>query len=44
MSVIHLEDSKGREIIGRARHESTAVANVRAIFNALNIISKEENL
>ena len=44
MSVIHLEDSKGREVIGRARHESTAVANVRAIFNALNIISKENDV
>ncbi|MCD8024831.1 MAG: hypothetical protein LUE64_04785 [Candidatus Gastranaerophilales bacterium] len=40
MTVVHIEDETGREIIGRARHGSTAVANIRAIFNALNIIYK----
>ncbi len=39
-SEIHLEDKKGREVIGRARHESTAIANVKAIFNAMNIMGK----
>lgn len=42
MSVVHLEDKNGNEIVGRARHGSTAVANIKAIFNALNIISKSE--
>lgn len=39
-SEIHIEDEKGHEVIGRARHESTAIANVKAIFNAMNIITK----
>ena len=42
MTVVHLEDKNGKEIIGRARHGSTAVANIKAIFNALNIISKSK--
>ncbi len=42
MSVVHLEDNCGKEVIGRARHGSTAVANIKAIFNALNIIYKEK--
>ena len=41
MTVVHLEDENGKEVIGRARHSSTAVANIKAIFNALNIISKK---
>lgn len=41
-SEIHLEDESGREVIGRARHESTAIANVKAIFNAMNIMSKDK--
>jgi 2-isopropylmalate synthase len=40
MSVIHLEDRKGTEIIARAKDENTAKANVKAIFNGLNIIYK----
>lgn len=42
MTVVHLEDKYGNEIVGRARHGSTAVANIKAIFNAMNIISKSE--
>ncbi len=42
MTVVHLEDKNGKEIIGRARHGSTAVANIKAIFNAMNIIAKSE--
>lgn len=42
MTVVHLEDKNGKEIIGRARHGSTAVANIKAIFNAMNIISKAD--
>ena len=41
MTVVHLEDENGKEIVGRARHSSTAIANIKAIFNALNIISKK---
>jgi len=41
MSVIHLEDKKGKEIIARAKDENTAKANVKAIFNALNIMYKD---
>ena len=43
MTVVHLEDKNGKEIIGRARHGSTAVANIKAIFNAMNIIYKTSN-
>ena len=42
MTVVHLEDKNGAEIIARARHGSTAVANIKAIFNALNIIYKNK--
>ncbi len=42
MSVVHLQDEKGNEIVGRARHGSTAVANIKAIFNALNIMYKNK--
>lgn len=38
MSAISLLDKKGNEIIGRAIDTSTALANVKAIFNALNRI------
>lgn len=38
MSAISLLDDKGNEIIGRAIDTSTAMANVKAIFNALNLI------
>lgn len=40
MSVIHIEGNNGESIIGRAIHKNTAVANVRAIFNAYNLIYK----
>jgi len=36
MSVISMQNNKGEEVIGRAIDESTAIANVKAIFNALN--------
>ena len=38
MSMISMLDKDGREIIGRAIDTSTAQANVKAIFNALNQI------
>ena len=40
MSVIHIEGDDGSKIIGRAIHRNTAVANVKAIFNAYNLIYK----
>lgn len=40
MTVIKLEAPNGKVIIARGRDESTAKANVKAIFNGLNIISK----
>lgn len=40
MSMVCLTDSKNNEIIGRAIDTSTALANVKAIFNALNQIYK----
>ena len=40
MSVIHIEGNNKESIIGRAIHKNTAVANVRAIFNAYNLIYK----
>lgn len=40
MSVIHIEGDDGSKIIGRAIHKNTAVANVKAIFNAYNLIYK----
>ena len=40
MTVVHFEDKNGKEVIARARHGSTAVANIKAIFNAMNIIYK----
>jgi hypothetical protein len=36
MSAIFMHDDKNREVIGRAIDTSTALANVKAIFNALN--------
>lgn len=38
MSEIFMTDSKGNIVIGRAIDTSTAIANVKAIFNALNRI------
>ena len=40
MSVIHIEGNDGSKVIGRAIHKNTAVANVKAIFNAYNLIYK----
>ena len=40
MTVIKLEAPNGKTIIARGRDESTAAANVKAIFNGLNILSK----
>ena len=36
MSEIFVIDSKNNEIIGRAIDTSTALANVKAVFNILN--------
>ncbi len=36
MSAVFMTDDKNQEIIGRAIDSSTALANVKAIFNALN--------
>ena len=36
MSAVSMLDNKNNEIIGRAIDSSTALANVKAIFNALN--------
>ena len=36
MTAIIMQDNNGEEIIGRAIDSSTAIANVKAIFNALN--------
>ncbi len=41
MSVIHIEGDDGSKVIGRAIHKNTAVANVKAIFNAYNLIYKD---
>ncbi len=40
MTVIKLEAPNGKTVIARGRDENTAEANVKAIFNGLNIISK----
>ncbi|MCR5262156.1 MAG: hypothetical protein K6C94_10030 [Candidatus Gastranaerophilales bacterium] len=40
MTVIKMEAPNGKVIIARGLDESTAIANVKAIFNALNIIEK----
>ena len=37
MSEISMVDSKGNKIIARAIDTSTALANVKAVFNALNL-------
>jgi len=44
MSVIHLEGDDGSKVIGRAIHKNTAVANVKAIFNAYNLIYKGKSV
>ena len=40
MTVMHFEDKNGRTIISRGKDESTAKANVKAIFNGLNLVAK----
>ncbi len=40
MTVIKFEAPNGKAIISRGRDENTATANVKAIFNGLNIIAK----
>ncbi len=40
MTVMHFEDKNGKTIISRGKDESTAKANVKAIFNGLNLVSK----
>lgn len=40
MTVIHFEDLDGRTILARGKDESTLKANVKAIFNGLNLMSK----
>ncbi len=40
MTVIHFEASNGEIIVSRGKDESTIKANVKAIFNGLNLISK----
>lgn len=42
MSVIIMLNNKGEEVIGRAIDDSTAIANVKAIFNALNQIENQD--
>jgi 2-isopropylmalate synthase len=39
MTVIHFEDLQGQTVIARGKDESTSKANVKAIFNALNLMS-----
>ena len=39
MTVIHFEDLEGRTIIARGKDESTSKANVKAIFNGLNLMA-----
>lgn len=40
MTVIHFEDLDGRTILARGKDESTLKANVKAIFNGLNLMKK----
>lgn len=40
MSVIHFENEAGETIIARAMDENTARANVKAIFNCLNLMHR----
>ena len=38
MTVIHFEDSKGNIVVARGKDENTLKANVKAIFNGLNLM------
>lgn len=40
MTVIHFEDLEGKIILARGKDESTLKANVKAIFNGLNLMKK----
>lgn len=40
MTVIHFEDKNGKVILSRGKDESTLKANVKAIFNGLNLLDK----
>lgn len=40
MTVIHFEDADGKAILARGKDESTLKANVKAIFNGLNLMCK----
>ena len=40
MTVIKIEAPNGKSIIARGLDANTAIANVKAIFNGLNIIAK----
>lgn len=40
MTVIHFEDSNGKIILARGKDENTLKANVKAIFNGLNLSEK----
>ena len=39
MTVIHFEDLEGNTVLARGKDESTLKANVKAIFNGLNLMS-----
>lgn len=41
MTVIHFEDLEGKIILARGKDESTLKANVKAIFNGLNLMNKK---
>ena len=40
MTVIHFEDFDGKTVLARGKDESTLKANVKAIFNGLNLMNK----
>ena len=40
MTIIHFENEEGKTIIARGKDESTLKANVKAIFNGLNLLKK----
>ena len=40
MTVIHFEDLQGNVILARGKDESTLKANVKAIFNGLNLMNR----
>lgn len=40
MSIMHFKDKNGQQIISRGRDENTVKANIKAIFNGLNIMEE----